>query len=119
MLLFSCVASPEAKPSPAPDDSLLKDAYLSTDHPGNSGCAVIFILPPLTQENALEIQLSHGQKQNTSQECCLQYSSTFSHLQLQRENATASDFTTLQHALNPNKEGEAVANRLFFISAHF
>lgn len=35
------------------------------------------------------------------------------------ERMPANDSATLQHALNPNKEGEAVANRLFFISFHF
>lgn len=62
---------------------------------------------------------SRGQKLSAPQERYLQYSFTFSHLELHRENATAGDSTALQHALNPNKEGEAVANRLFFISFCF
>lgn len=78
-----------------------------------------FYVPSSNTENALETKISLGQKPNASQERYLQYSFTFSHLELHRENATASDSATFQHTLNPNKEGEAAANRLFLISFHF
>lgn len=75
-----------------------------------------FYFSPLDTENAFQTKLSHGQKQNTSEKCCLQYSFTFSHLQLHRGNDTGSDSAALPHLLNPGMEGEAVANRLFLMS---
>lgn len=80
---------------------------------------MIFVFSSLNTENALESKLSRGQKWNVSQEWYLQYSFTFSHLELHTENATVCDSATLQHTLNTNKEGEAEANRLFFISFNF
>lgn len=50
------------------------------------------------------MKLSHGQKQNASQEWYLQYSFTFSHLELHGENATVTPQHYNMHLILTRRE---------------
>lgn len=106
---FSCTASRGNAALLQAQSSL--EILISSLHTWDLSLCCDFYFSPLDTANEFQTKLSHGQKQNTSEKCCLQYG--FSHPQVHRGNATGSDSAALPHLLNSSMEGEAVANRLF------